>query len=381
MPPVSTYLAVMTGGLTSAWSDGCWQKTRWCCIIPPVPGVPSEISSHFMKRSQLLDSRRNLRPTRRALIGCLAGGGFLFSQRASPAADGVPQVLNFFVPGPPGGGLDRAAQGLARACKTVSDAPTPRLEFAPGESGLTGLARFLARRGQAGQILIASLSIMGTGLASKPLLRLGEALALARIANESLLLVVPASSPFKTYQELIGAITNDITKIVFAGGAIGSADHLMAAAITARHGIDLRKLPFMPVVPAGLTRVSALEERASCAIGTLRDFETAMGTGEIRVLAASDIKGPGINAVDLSQGEFAIDFAPWRGIFAPPGIADEQLAGLTALIDRFVASAEWEAEISKNKWAPARETRDNFRAFVMIEEDKAIRRLNAMGVI
>ena len=334
-----------------------------------------------MKHSQPLVSRRLLQPTRRTLVGCLAGGGFLLSKRALPAADGVPQVLNFFVPGPPGGGLDRAAQGLVRACRTVSDAPTPRLEFSPGESGLTGLARFLARRGQAGQILIASLSIMGMGLASKPLLRLGEALPLARIANESLLLAVPASSPFKTYQELIGAMTNDIAKIVIAGGAIGSADHLMAAAITARNGIDLRKLSFMPVAPAGLTRVSVLDERASCAIGTLRDFEAAMGTGEIRVLAASDLKGAGINAVDLSQGEFAIDFEPWRGVFAPPGIVDEQLAGLMALIDRFVASAEWEAEISKNKWAPVRVTRDSFRAFMAIEEDKAIRRLNAMGVI
>lgn len=331
-------------------------------------------SAKFVRHTGLL-------PSRRAVVAGLAAGGVLLSRGLAATADGLPTVLNFFVPGPSGGGLDRAAQGLVRACRTVSDAPTPRLEFAPGESGLTGLARFLARRGQSGQILIASLSIMGTGLASKPPLRLGEALPLARIANEPLLLVVPGSSPFKTYQDLISAVSNDAAKIVFAGGAVGSADHLMAAAISARHGIDLRKLSFLPVAAAGLTRVAALDERASCAIGTLRDFESALAAGAVRVLAASDIKGAQVSAVDLSQGDFAIDFEPWRGIFAPPGIAEEQLAGLAALIDRFIASAEWEAEISKNKWTAAREIKVNFRSFLASEEDKAARRLNAMGVI
>lgn len=299
---------------------------------------------------------------------------------AARASENVAAPLNIFVPGPVGGGLDRVAQALGQAARTVLNPPNIRFEYAPGESGLTGLARFLSRRGQGGQILVASLSLMGTGLAVKPGLRLAEATPIARVDNERLLIVAPKSSPFRTFNDLMKAVEAGPERLTFAGGAVGGVDHLLAAAVAAARGIDLRRLSFLPVANFGFSRTVALEEKASCAIGVLRDFEEGLKAGGINVLAASDAAGLPMPAVDLRDPASGVEFEAWRGIFAPPGIKPEQQAQLAILIEQLTASPEWEDEATKNRWSAIRSRDLSFADFIVSEEDKVQRRLRAMGV-
>lgn len=311
----------------------------------------------------------------------LAGvAAVLCTQGKAYAQDNEPQLLNLLVPGPFGGGLDRVALILAHTVKSVGGVPPLRIEYAPGDSGMTGLARFLGRRGQGGQGLIASLSIMGTGLASKPPLRLAEAVPVARLQNEPLFIAAPANSPFRTFADLLRAFDNDPARITFAGGPVGGADHLLAASLARARQVDVKKLSFLSAFANGLTRVEALTERASCAIGSYYDFEMAFTVGQVRLLAASDASVSPVPVEDLQKAEFAVDFENWRGIFAPPGTSAEQQEARASRIERLLASPEWEEAARKNKWAGFRRQDVPFSAYVAQEEDKALKLLKALGL-
>ena len=58
---------------------------------------------------------------------------------------------------------------------------------------------------------------------------LSQITPIARITEETQVMVVPANSPIKTAKDLAEAVKKDVAKVTFAGGSAGGVDHIMAA--------------------------------------------------------------------------------------------------------------------------------------------------------
>lgn len=312
--------------------------------------------------------------TRRSAVGGLGSALVLINH--GHGEEPLPNQLNMFVPGNAGGGLDRVAQALARSAKAAATPIALRFDHAPGESGLTGLARFLARKGQASHVLVAGLSIMGVGLVAKPVLRLGETTPLLRLPNEALMIVVPRGSPFKRIDDVLAAMLAEPERIVVTGSAVGGADHLLFAALALASGIDLRRLSYFAASALGLTRIAALDEKASCAIGSFRDFEAALSSGQVRALAATDTMSgvPSFGEVGIQ-----LDFESWRGLFVPPNTSVAQKNALAGWFERLFALPDWENEVLAHGWSLPKAS-SSFSLYVEQEEAKLVRLARAMGI-
>ena len=54
---------------------------------------------------------------------------------------------------------------------------------------------------------------------------------IARLTGDALVVVVPANSPHKSIKDLAAALKADTSKVVWAGGSAGGADHILAGLV------------------------------------------------------------------------------------------------------------------------------------------------------
>ena len=64
---------------------------------------------------------------------------------------------------------------------------------------------------------------------------------IARLTEETQVIVVPANSPIKNAKDLAAAVKKDVAKVTFAGGSAGGVDHIMAALFVGAAGAERRR--------------------------------------------------------------------------------------------------------------------------------------------
>jgi len=92
--------------------------------------------------------------------------------------------------------------------------------------------------------------------------------------------------------------------------------------------------------------------------------------GTLRLLAiSSDKRQDGIDAPTLKESGIDVALFNWRGVFAPPGVSDEDKAAMVALVTKMEESASWQTELKNRNWTSILLTGDDFAKF--LTEDTA----------
>ena len=313
----------------------------------------------------MLNRREFLATT--AAAGALAAFPF-----ARAVAQDAPQ-LQLFVPAAPGGGWDQTArvmEQVLRAEKLISGA---QITNVGGAGGTVGLPQFINQwNGRPNALMVGGMVMVGAIIANKAANKLSEVTPIARLTGEFEALVVPAASPFKTAQDFVAALKADPTKVPVAGGSAGGSDHILFGLIAQTVGVPATSLSYVAFAGGGEALAALLGNQVAAGISGYGEFAEQIKAGTLRLLAvSSDKRQEGIDAPTMKESGIDVELFNWRGVFAPPGVSDEDKAAMVALVDKMVASPSWAEECKNRNWTSIPLTGDAFATF-LAEDTKRI---------
>ncbi|GGE39226.1 C4-dicarboxylate ABC transporter substrate-binding protein [Agaricicola taiwanensis] len=289
----------------------------------------------------------------------------------SPAFAQDIQQLQMFVPAAPGGGWDQTARTMDQVLRKEKLIGGAQITNVGGAGGTVGLPQFVNQwKGRDNALMVGGMVMVGSIIANRSANDLSQVTPIARLTGEFEALVVPAASPFKTTQDFLDALKADPTKVPVAGGSAGGSDHILFGLIAKAVGVKATSLSYVPFAGGGEALASLLGNQVAGGISGYGEFAEQVKAGGLRVLAiSSDSRQPGIDAPTLKEAGVDVELFNWRGVFAPPGITDENKSAMIKLMETMSASEAWQAECKNRGWTPILMTGDDYDRF--LKEDTA----------
>lgn len=307
------------------------------------------------------------------LIGAASGGGDGDQLRG----------LRVLVPNAPGGGYDITARTAARAMEESGTAGTVEVFNLPGAGGTVGLGRTVNESGNDRLVMSMGLGVVGAVFTNSSPATLADATPIARLTEETEIVVVGKDSPFRTIEELLAAWRADPGGVPVGGGSSpGGPDHLAPMLMAEAIGLAPRDVNYVAYDGGGELLASVLGDKVAFGVSGLGEFADQVDAGELRVLAVtSPERAPGVDAPTLVESGVDVEFTNWRGIVAPPGLDETGRAELVQAFTALRGTPEWAAALELNGWDDAFLTGAEYGAFLDSENDRVAGVLRELGLV
>ncbi|GAA5233136.1 Bug family tripartite tricarboxylate transporter substrate binding protein [Verticiella sediminum] len=265
--------------------------------------------------------------SRRAAIGALvsallAGAGA--PVWAAGSADAWPEKpVRMVVPFPPGGPGDIVARSLAEQLRQTWGQPV-LVENRPGASGTIGTANVARAEPDGYTVLLAAAShVMNPSMFPKlPFDPVEDFTPIARIAGYPMAVLVNASLPYQSLDELVAAVKREPGTIAVANTGAGSAPQLAAVLFEQRAGVQFLHIPYQGSGPTALALLSGeikVNFQGSIALEQVRagKLRALAITGEQRLPDFPDVP----TIAELGYPGYKVEL--WYGVLAPAGLVPE----------------------------------------------------------
>ncbi len=291
--------------------------------------------------------------------------------------------LKIMAPAGPGGGWDQTARAMQQALVASGAAKSVQVTNVPGAGGTVGIAQFVnSAKGDGNQLMVNGFVMVGAILMNKAPVTLDQVTPIARITEETQVIVVPAGSPIKNAKDLAAAIKADVAKGTFAGGSAGGVDHIMAALFVAASGAEAAKVNYIPFSGGGESLAAILGAKVSAGISGYAEYEGQIKAGKLRAIGVtSPQRLPGVEVPTFKEQGIDLVITNWRSVMAPPGITAEQKKALNDAIEKMVKSAAWKEVLKQKGWDDAYLAGDGFLKFLKDEQVRIGNVLKSVGLV
>jgi len=274
--------------------------------------------------------------------------------------------VKMMIPANPGGGWDTTGRALGKALTDSKLADTVTFDNKGGAAGALGLAQFVnGSKGDPNAMMIMGAVMLGGIITGKPPVSLSQATPIARLTSEYNVFVLPANSPFKSMKDVIDQLKKDPGSVKWGGGSRGSTEHIAAAMIAQRVGVDPSKINYVAFRGGGEATAAILGGNVTVGGSGFSEFAEYINAGKMKPIAVTSAQRlPGINVPTLKEQGIDVEIGNWRGVYGAPGITPEQRKALTDLVLAAVKTPAWAEAVKKNDWTPAVLSGDAFAKFV-----------------
>jgi putative tricarboxylic transport membrane protein len=313
-----------------------------------------------------------------ALVAVLVLGAL-----ASPSlAQGIPGPLRLIAPAAPGGGWDQTARVMQQVLQQSGLVGTVTVQNIPGAAGTIGLARFVgSERGRDDVLMVSGLIMLSAIVTNRSPVTLDDVTPIARLTAEYEALVVPASSPFQSLQDLMRAFREHPESISWGGGSAGGSDQILAGLIAKAVGVSPRRVNYIAFSGGGEAMSAILGGQVSVGVNGLGEFAPQIEAGTVRVLAVSSAERlPTLDAPTLREQGIDVEFENWRSLVAAPGITAAQRARLTELSAAMVQTDKWRDALARYRWMDRYLAGAAFEQFVEAEDARVRAVLADLGL-
>lgn len=329
--------------------------------------------------------------TRRDVLKTTLAGGFaayaLGRFGLSPFAIGEAQaqaieMLKLFVPANPGGGWDQTARSMEQVLKATGAIKAAQVTNKGGAGGAVGLPEFVNQwKGQPNALMIGGMVMVGALLTNKSPVKLTQTVPIAKLTEEQEVIVVPAASPHKDMKSLAAAMKADPGKVSFAGGSAGGTDHILAGLVAKSLGLDAKKVAYVAYAGGGPASAAILGNQVAAGISGWGEFAEQVKAGKMRALAVSGAKRiPGTDVPTLKEQGVNVELVNWRGVFAPPGVADKDKKAMIDMVTKMAGTKEWKELCEKRDWAMSLITGDAYAKYIAEETTRIEGVLKDLGL-
>jgi tripartite-type tricarboxylate transporter receptor subunit TctC len=250
------------------------------------------------------------------------------------------QPIRLMVPWPPGGGVDASARLISKPLGDRLGRPIV-IDNRGGAAGNIG-TEIAARAAPDGyNLLMGSI----TPNAVNPWLyaRLGfdphkDFAPIVRVLSAPTVLVVPASSPFRSVKDVIDAARANPGKLNYGSGGVGSSQHLAAVQFLRITGVKMEHIPYKGTAPAEADLVAGQ-------VDVMLDTMTCLpfiAAGKMRALAVSSKTRSSAlpDTPTLEEAGVPMELISWYGLMAPAGTPRPIIDKLNAEANKVLASDE-----------------------------------------
>jgi putative tricarboxylic transport membrane protein len=307
----------------------------------------------------------------------------LLSAAMPPSASAQLADLKLMAPAAPGGGWDQTARSMQQALVASGVAKSVQVNNVAGAGGTIGLAQFVnGAKGDGNAMMVGGFVMMGAILTNKSPVGLDQVTPIARLTGEYEAVVVPASSPIKTAQDLAAALKADPAKVTFAGGSAGGVDHIAAGLIAKAVGVDPTKINYIPFSGGGEALAAILSGQVTAGISGYGEFEGQIKAGKLRLIGMTSAERlANVNGPTLKEQGVDVVIANWRGVFGPPGLSPDQLKAQDAAIATMVKSPAWQDVLKQKGWENVYLPSAEFGTFLKTETAVVTDVLKSIGLV
>src|SRR5687767_13105160 len=288
--------------------------------------------------------------------------------------------LKMMIPANPGGGWDQTGRNLAAAMQSAKLVSGVQFDNKGGAAGTIGLAQFVnSAKGDPNAVMIGGMVMVGGIILNKSPVNLSQVTPIARLTSEWEVIVVPASSPHKTMADLVNAFKKDPGKVSWGGGSAGGTDHILIGLIAKEVGVDPAKINYVPFKGGGEAIAAILGGHVTAGVSGLGEFAEQIKAGKMRALAQSAPKK--IDGIaSLKEQGINVELGNWRGIFAGPGITQQQRDALVKLVQSAVDTPAWKATLEKLGWEGWFLGGDAYAKFLKEDEQRIAGIMDSLGL-
>jgi tripartite-type tricarboxylate transporter receptor subunit TctC len=257
-------------------------------------------------------------------------------------ADGAypDKAIKLIVPFPPAGGTDVLSRGMAQAMSQATKW-TIVIENKPGAGGNIGLdavAHATPDGYTIGMGQTANLAVNPALYSSMTFDPLKDFAPVMLVSSQPLILVVSASSPYKTLADLVAAAKKEPGKVNMASPGNGTIGHIGGILFQRRAGITMTHVPYKGAGPAVTDLMGG---SVDCYFGNSQAVGGQVTGGRLRALAVTSPKRlasfPNVPTV-AESGYAGFEAATWSGLVAPRGTPLAVVAKLNAAAVKALAS-------------------------------------------
>ena len=296
------------------------------------------------------------------------------------AQDYPSRPIRLIVPFAPGGPADLLARAVAPSMGT-SLKQTVVIENRAGAGGATGVAAVTTAEPDG-----YTIGITGPGavvaapyMTKVPYDHTKDFIPITRVAQMHGIVVVAASSPYKTLAELIAAARANPGKLSFASAGSGTLTHLAGELLNIEANVKIVHVPYRGAAPAVADllggHVQFMLPDMSGALGGIRG-------GTIRALAVTSGKrSPFLPDVPTTAeaGFPQVLSDSWYGLIAPAGTPPAIVKALYEAAAGALKGNDVAAQIDKQGGVAAPTTPEEFKALIIEEQQRWKRVVETTG--
>lgn len=302
------------------------------------------------------------------------------AQAQAPAGSWPSRPVRLVVPYAPGGTTDYAARQIAQKL-TEQTGASFYVDNKAGASGTIG-ANFVAKAAPDGNTFLINdtTSAMLPHLFKKLPWEPADLVPVTTIVDAPLVLVVGASSPYKTVAALIEDARKNPGKLTFGSGGVGSSTHLGGELLKQNGKLELTHVPYKGAGEAMLGVVSGqvdvLVTAAPTAIPQVKG-------GKVRaLLVTSPQRLAALPEAPTSAESGLKDFTAtnWFGLAAPKGTPQPIIDKLQAEVKKALASPDLVKRFAEQGASPGGQSTADFGRFVQSQTQSWGQVIKAAGV-
>ena len=312
----------------------------------------------------------------------LVAASILAGALALPAAT-LAADYTIMAPAAPGGGWDQTSRSLQEAMTAEGVSGNVQVVNVPGAGGTIGLAQFVQEaNGNPGKLMVGGYVMVGAILTNKSPVTLDAVTPIARLTGEYEVIVVPAASELKSLADLVAKLKADPGSVSWAGGSAGGTDHITAGLFAKTVGADPKLVNYIAFSGGGEALAAVLGNQVTVGISGYGEFQSQVEAGALRVLGVSSPERIAVvDAPTFKEGGVDLSIQNWRGIWAGPGLSAEQVAAITADVEKTVNSETWKKVLADKGWNNTWLAGDAFKAQLATEIENTTAILKDIGLV
>ena len=287
-------------------------------------------------------------------------------------AQGYPsKPVRVIIPYATGGGSDAAARLVTNhLAQALGQAFV--IDARPGGNTVIG-TEAVARAQPDGYTLLftggSTMSIQPFMFAGKPPFdALGDFAPISMVSRFPFFLVVPASLPANSLQELVALAKAVPGQLSYASNGSGSIGHLAMEMIKQATGIDLIHVPYKGFAPAMPDLISG---RTTMILADVAPIAQHVRAGNLKVLGTTSAQRssywPQVPTI-AEQGVPGFDIEIWFGLYAPAKTPEDIILKLNAEIRKYLSSPEAKEAFARIGMDPAPSTPEQLRARIIAKQ-------------
>ncbi|KUK57639.1 MAG: Putative lipoprotein [Synergistales bacterium 53_16] len=306
---------------------------------------------------------------------------------AGTAAEWKPtKPIEIVAPAGPGGGWDLLARTVKKALEEEKLVDQPIIiTNMPGGGGATGWTYLKGKKGQGEYLAANSSLILLNNLLGKSDLTFRDFTVVANLQAEWETVGVKADAPYDDLESFFAALKEKPeTMPVGVGPTLGNDDHIQFLMLAKHFGVNPADVRFVVYPETAAGQIPALlgGHIKAITISLAETLEQARA-GNMKLLGVSSPERLDVIPDVPTYIEQGVDlvFPHWRGLMAPPGLSEAQIAFWKETIDKMVASKTWKESLETLGWDQFYQPHEEYQAYLAEQEEEIRGLLQQVGLI